>query len=65
VGDVCHSYVTDTKINAADSITFLWVETFKIGFYGPAVFPLLIAFMVSTIESIGDIGATYEVRPGA
>jgi len=53
-------YVTDDKIEAADDITFLWVETFKIGFYGPAVFPLLIAFIVTTVETIGDIGATYD-----
>ena len=61
VGDDCHPYVTDSKIDAADSITFLWVETFKIGFYGPAVFPLIIAFMVSTIESIGDIGRAWWI----
>ena len=60
VGSDCNKYVTDTKIEAADSITFLWTTTFKIGFYGPAVFPMIIAFIVTTIESIGDISATYE-----
>jgi len=60
VGDQCNSYVTDTKIELADSITFLWTTTFKIGFYGPAVFPLLISFIVTTIETIGDVGATYD-----
>lgn len=59
-GSVCKKYITDTKIEQADSITFLWTTTFKLGFYGPAVFPLLIAFIVTTIETIGDIGATYE-----
>lgn len=59
-GSVCKKYVTDAKIEAADSITFLWTHTFKLGFYGPAVFPLIIAFIVTTIETIGDIGATYE-----
>lgn len=59
-GSVCKKYVTDTKIEAADSITFLWTHTFKLGFYGPAVFPLIIAFIVTTIETIGDVGATYE-----
>jgi NCS2 family nucleobase:cation symporter-2 len=38
----------------------LWVESFPLGFYGPAVLPLLVAFLVTTVESIGDIGATFE-----
>lgn len=54
------NYVTDDKIDAAEDITFLWRETFNIGFYGPAVFPLLIAFIVTTVETIGDVGATYD-----
>eukprot|EP00217_Crustomastix_stigmatica_P001348 CAMPEP_0183818248 /NCGR_PEP_ID=MMETSP0803_2-20130417/61944_1 /TAXON_ID=195967 /ORGANISM="Crustomastix stigmata, Strain CCMP3273" /LENGTH=580 /DNA_ID=CAMNT_0026063137 /DNA_START=17 /DNA_END=1759 /DNA_ORIENTATION=- len=56
----CLDYVTDAKIKSAEGITFLWVETFDVGFYGPAVFPLLIAFIVTTVETIGDIGATYD-----
>lgn len=54
------SYVTSDKIAAAPAITFLWVETFPIGFYGPGLLPMLIAFVVSTVESIGDITATAE-----
>lgn len=38
-----------------------WVETFPIGFYAPAVIPLLIAYLVTTVETIGDITAVYEV----
>lgn len=57
---VCKDYVTDAKINAADDVTFLWTETFKLGFYGPAVFPVLIAFIVTTVETVGDIRATYD-----
>jgi uracil-xanthine permease len=53
-------YVTGANIQNAPAITFLWVESFPIGFYAPAVLPLLVAFIVTTVESIGDIGATYE-----
>ena len=60
VGDVCKKFVVDTKIELAEDITFLWAKTFKLGFYGPAVFPMLIAFLVTTLETIGDIGAVYD-----
>jgi NCS2 family nucleobase:cation symporter-2 len=53
-------FVPDTKIENAEPITFAWVENFPIGFYGPAVLPLLIAFLVTTVETIGDLTATYE-----
>lgn len=52
--------MTGANIQNAPAITFLWVESFPIGFYAPAVLPLLVAFIVTTVESIGDIGATYE-----
>lgn len=54
------SYVTSDKISAAPAATFLWVETFNLGFYAPGLLPLLIAFVVTTVESIGDITATAE-----
>ena len=60
VGSDCRKFVTDANIEAAESVTFLWVKSFKLGFYGPAVFPLLIGFLVTTLETIGDIGAVYE-----
>ena len=44
----------------APPATFLWVETFPLGFYAPVLLPLLIAYLVSTVESIGDISATVE-----
>jgi len=49
-----------SKIDAADWATFLWTKTFTIGFYGPAVLPCLVAFIVTTLETIGDITATYD-----
>mmetsp|Transcript_15720 Transcript_15720/g.23596 ORF Transcript_15720/g.23596 Transcript_15720/m.23596 type:complete len:572 (-) Transcript_15720:157-1872(-) len=54
-------YVTNGNIKIAKSITFLWVETFPLGFYGPAVIPLLIAYLVTTVETVGDISAVYDV----
>ncbi|KAG0631559.1 hypothetical protein M758_1G262300 [Ceratodon purpureus] len=59
---VCTSYryVTSKQISEAKWVTFLWVRRFKLGFYGPAVLPILFAFMVTTMECIGDITATTE-----
>ncbi len=34
--------------------------TFPIGIYTPALIPMIVAFMVTVTETIGDIGATYE-----
>lgn len=48
-------YVTTANIANAPAIDFLWTETFPIGFYGPAVIPMLIAYIVTTIETVGDI----------
>jgi xanthine/uracil permease len=55
------SYVDKSKITEADAFTFLWTETFPLGLYGPAVIPLLIAYLVTTVETVGDISAVYEV----
>eukprot|EP00957_Ditylum_brightwellii_P209398 15361624-Ditylum_brightwellii.AAC.1 len=56
-----NSYVLADNIKNADPITFLWVETFPLGVYGPAIIPLLIAYLVTTVETIGDITAVHEV----
>jgi len=53
-------YVVPTNIDIAKPITFLWVESFPLGFYGPAVFPLLIAYIVTTVETVGDISAVFD-----
>jgi NCS2 family nucleobase:cation symporter-2 len=39
------NYVLTENIKSADPITFLWVETFPLGFYAPAVVPLLIGYV--------------------
>lgn len=55
------AYVLADNIKNADPITFLWVETFPLGFYGPAVIPLLISYLVTAVETVGDITAVHEV----
>eukprot|EP00970_Alexandrium_tamarense_P006482 scaffold1104_cov278-Alexandrium_tamarense.AAC.5 len=54
------NYVNFDNLELAEPVTFLWVETFPISFYGPAVVPLLIAYFVTTVETIGDLTATCE-----
>ncbi|KAG2448886.1 hypothetical protein HYH02_006235 [Chlamydomonas schloesseri] len=53
-------YVITTKIDQAPGITFLWTTTFPLGFYGPAVIPLMIVFIITSIETVGDTAATLE-----
>jgi xanthine/uracil permease len=52
--------VTDKVIKSAKWGEFLWVHTFPIGFYAPAVLPCLLGFLVTTMECIGDVTATRE-----
>lgn len=54
-------YVTDAKIESAEAIEFLWTTKIPLGFYAPAFLPILIGFIVTTIESIGDIELTGEL----
>lgn len=54
-------YVDTQKISDAPAIDFLWTQWFGIGIYGPAIVPMLITYIVTAVESIGDITATHEV----
>ncbi|KAI7906531.1 permease family-domain-containing protein [Cokeromyces recurvatus] len=54
-------YVDHSTIASAPAITFLWVKTFPITVYGPAVIPFLIVFLDNMLESIGDITASCDV----
>lgn len=45
-------FVTSAEIDAAPWITFLWRHTFGLGFYAPAVLPMLFGFMVTTMVRI-------------
>lgn len=53
-------FVGTGPITSAPVFTFLWVERFPLGFYAPSVIPLLIAFVVTSIESVGDITASCD-----
>lgn len=54
-------YMSSAPIDSARPITFLWVETFKLRVYGPAVLPLLAVYISLMMECIGDVTATSEV----
>ncbi|ETS63327.1 hypothetical protein PaG_01607 [Moesziomyces aphidis] len=54
-------YMSSQPIDSARPITFLWVETFKLRVYGPAVLPLLAVYISLMMECIGDVTATSEV----
>lgn len=54
-------YFQHDMIDAAPAATFLWVHTFKLRVYGPAVLPFLVMFIVLAQECIGDITATSDV----
>ncbi|CAE7762766.1 unnamed protein product, partial [Symbiodinium pilosum] len=49
------AYVNSNKIDAAGAFTFLWTTTFNIGFYPPAFIPLVLGFVISAVETVGDI----------
>ncbi|KAI9260795.1 permease family-domain-containing protein [Sporodiniella umbellata] len=54
-------YVDNSTIATARSFTFVWVKTFPITVYGPAVIPFLIVYLDNMLESIGDITASCDV----
>lgn len=54
-------YMNRDLIDEAPNFTFPLVRRFKLGFYGPAIIPVLIGYLVSTVETLGDIAASSEV----
>ncbi|KAJ3488512.1 hypothetical protein NLI96_g2792 [Meripilus lineatus] len=54
-------YIDNSSIKSAPAITFLWVHTFKIGVYPPAILPMLAVYISLAMEAIGDITASAEV----
>ncbi|KIJ69736.1 hypothetical protein HYDPIDRAFT_104357 [Hydnomerulius pinastri MD-312] len=54
-------YIDGSTITTSPAITFLWVYTFKIGVYPPAILPMLAVYVSTTMEAIGDITASAEV----
>jgi len=54
-------YIDGSSIRTAPAITFLWVHTFKLGVYPPAILPMLAVYVSLAMEAIGDITASAEV----
>ncbi|EDK47482.1 purine permease [Lodderomyces elongisporus NRRL YB-4239] len=54
-------YFDSSTISAAKTASFIWVETFKLEVYGPAILPFLAVYVVLMMEAIGDITATSDV----
>lgn len=54
-------YMDSSTIESAPAITFLWVHTFKINVYPPAILPMLAVYISLAMEAIGDITASAEV----
>lgn len=54
-------YLDDNIIKRAPVVTFpLIARRFKLGFYAPALIPVIIGYIVSAVETIGDIAAASE-----
>jgi NCS2 family nucleobase:cation symporter-2 len=45
-------YVNNDKIAAAPWFDFVWTEWFGLGFYGPALIPVLVAYIVTTVRCL-------------
>lgn len=54
-------YISSVNIEAAKPITFLWVYTFPLRIYAPAMLPLLAVYLSLAAEAVGDITATCEM----
>lgn len=54
-------YFDKSTIDSASTVNFIWVKTFKLSVYGPAVLPMLVVYTVLLMETIGDLTATQEV----
>lgn len=53
-------YMDQSIIDQAPAFTFPLVKRFPLGIYLPALIPTLLTFLVSTVESVGDITASCE-----
>ncbi|KAJ6021546.1 hypothetical protein N7540_007050 [Penicillium herquei] len=55
------NYFESSGIAAAPVISFAWVHTFPLSIYPPLILPMLALYLVTMMESIGDITATCDV----
>lgn len=57
-------YTDTSTLDDAPVVTFLWVKnftTFPLSIYAPAVIPLLVTYVLTMVEAIGDVTASCEV----
>ncbi|KAJ6787138.1 hypothetical protein PWT90_05368 [Aphanocladium album] len=54
-------YFSAEGIDAAPAASFIWLKTYPLSVYGPAVLPSLALYLVILMEAIGDITATCDV----
>ncbi|KAF9427356.1 hypothetical protein BGZ76_002370 [Entomortierella beljakovae] len=57
-------YTDGSTLDDAPVITFLWVKnfsTFPLSIYAPAIIPLLVTYVLTMVEAIGDVTASCEV----
>lgn len=54
-------YMDQDFIDSSPMITFPFVETFPLSVYWPAVIPTMIGYLVSAVDTVGDISATAEL----
>ncbi|KAF9215164.1 hypothetical protein BGZ59_002126 [Podila verticillata] len=57
-------YTDVSTLDDAPVITFLWVKnfsTFPLSIYTPVIIPLLVTYVLTAVEAIGDVTASCEV----
>ncbi|KAF9366663.1 hypothetical protein BGX34_011058 [Mortierella sp. NVP85] len=57
-------YTDSSTLDSAPTVTFLWVKnfsTFPLSIYAPAIIPLLVTYVLTMVEAIGDVTASCEV----
>jgi xanthine/uracil permease len=57
-------YTDRSTLDSAPTVTFLWVKnfsTFPLSIYAPAIIPLLVTYVLTMVEAIGDVTASCEV----
>lgn len=53
-------YMNTSSITQAPIITIPFRKTFKLGVYWPAMMPVLIGYLISAVDAVGDISASAE-----
>ncbi|CAO3569397.1 unnamed protein product [Mortierella alpina] len=56
-------YTDASTLDNAPTVTFLWVKnfsTFPLSIYAPAIIPLLVTYVLTMVEAIGDVTASCE-----